>query len=487
MAGRTNGGSNVFTADFLLPQRPWGGDEVTPETGAYSVRYVPQGVDDHLGYWIPASSGLQKEMPSRIGADRLEVGVSRTPTNHAGLTIHLRPPFAEDEIGRFDQQALRARVTEGLGAGLKDAVLFMCFGGRRATDSPRRLLEEFQRRGSQWPMYWAIADFSVPVPAGAEPVLIGSRLWYQLLAEARILINNNNFPFYFRKREGQVYIQTWHGTPLKKLGNDVARTNFSLSYWNLMWREAEYWDALLAQNDYAAGVLANCFGFKGRVVAEGYPRNDSLTRERMDQNRAAIRTKLGIPEGKTAILYAPTWRDDAKNASRQYEMVTYLDFEKAQQQLGDDYVLLLRGHHNIAGQRQTAANKFVIDVTEYPEVNDLYTAADILVNDYSSVMFDFCVTRKPIIFLTPDIAQYRDATRGFYFDLEEKAPGPLHNTTDEVVRSIQNISDVSRRYALKYEAFVKMFAPHCDGEATSRVFDALWPDKEAIGITSSTD
>lgn len=401
--------------------------------------------------------------------------MSRTPKN-AALAIHVRPPLAADEVGRFGQQMLRTPVTVGGEPELKDAILFMCFGGRRATDSPRRLLEEFQRRGSQWPLYWAVADFSVQVPTGTEPVLIGSRLWYQLLTESRILINNNNFPFYFRKREGQVYIQTWHGTPLKKLGNDVARTNFSLSYWNLMWREAEYWDALLAQNEYAAGVLAKCFGFDGRVVADGYPRNDSLTRERMEQDRPAIRRRLGIPEGKTAILYAPTWRDDAKNASRQYEMVTYLDFEKAQQQLGDDYVLLLRGHHNIAGQRQTAANEFVIDVTEYPEVNDLYTAADILVNDYSSVMFDFCVTGKPIIFLTPDIAQYRDETRGFYFDLEEKAPGPLHNTTEEVVRSIKTIPSVSRRYEAKYAAFVEMFAPYCDGGATSRVFDALWPD-----------
>jgi CDP-glycerol glycerophosphotransferase len=478
---RTNDGSNAFTADFLLPQTPWGGEEVMPEIGAYSVRFVPPGVADHLGHWFPASTGLQAQMPRRIEADRLEVGVSRT-AKAAALTIHLRPPFAADEVGRFEQQSLRTPVTVGGDAELTDAILFMCFGGRRATDSPRRLLEEFQRRGSQWPMYWAVADFSVPVPAGTEPVLIGSRQWYQLLTESRILINNNNFPFYFRKREGQLYIQTWHGTPLKKLGNDVARTNFSLSYWNLMWREAEYWDALLAQNEYASDVLANCFGFEGRVVAAGYPRNDSLTRERMEMDRPAIRRRLGIPEGKTAILYAPTWRDDAKNASKQYEMVTYLDFETAQQQLGDDYVLLLRGHHNIAAQRQTAANKFVIDVTEYPEVNDLYTAADILVNDYSSVMFDFCVTGKPIVFLTPDIAQYRDATRGFYFDLEEKAPGPLHNSTDEVVRSIKNIGAVSRRYATKYAAFVEMFAPYCDGDATSRVFDALWPEVPGVPV-----
>ncbi|WP_434612868.1 bifunctional glycosyltransferase/CDP-glycerol:glycerophosphate glycerophosphotransferase [Arthrobacter sp. A5] len=469
---RTDDGSNAFVAEFDLPQRPWGDEELMPESGAYSVRYVPPGVDDTLGYWFPAGEELQRQMPRRIDAGRTEVGITRSSRN-AALTVHLRPPLAHDELGRFNQQAIRLRTVQQAPHDLRDAVLFMCFGGRRATDSPRRLLEEYQRRGSTWPMYWAISDYSVPVPAGTSPVLIGSKLWYRLLGEVRILINNNNFPFYFRKREGQEYIQTWHGTPLKKLGNDVARTNFSLSYWNLMWREADYWDALLAQNDYAAEVLAKCFGFDGRVVAEGYPRNDSLTSDRMALARPAIREKLGIPEGKTAILYAPTWRDDAKNDSKQYEMVTYLDFEAAQRLLGNNYVILLRGHHNIAGQRQTAANKFVIDVTEYPEVNDLYTAADILVNDYSSVMFDFCVTGKPIIFLTPDIAQYRDATRGFYFDLEEKAPGPLHNTTEEVVRSIKNISSVSRRYAKRYSEFVQTFAPHCDGNATRRVFDAL--------------
>ncbi|WP_230012296.1 hypothetical protein, partial [Microbacterium sp. Bi128] len=158
---RTNDGSNAFTADFLLPQNPWGGEEVMPEAGAYSVRFVFPGVADTLGHWIPASSGLQKQMPARMDADRLEVGVSRTSKNGA-LTIHLRPPFAADEVGRFEQQTLRTPVTLAGSNELKDAVLFMCFGGRRATDSPRRLLEEFQRRSSQWPLYWAVADFSVP-------------------------------------------------------------------------------------------------------------------------------------------------------------------------------------------------------------------------------------------------------------------------------------------------------------------------------------
>lgn len=480
---RTNYGSNCFTAEFLLPVDPWCAGELMQEDGAYSVRYMPLKSEDALGYWIPVSRDMQTGLPARMHAEEVEIGLSRTAVAGA-LTVHLRSPLAPDEIGRYNQQRMRTEV-DAEQRPLRDAVLFMCFGGKRATDSTRRILEEFQRRGSNLDMYWAIADYSVQVPEGATPVLIGSLTWHQLLSEARILVNNNNFPFYFRKRDGQTYIQTWHGTPLKKLGNDVASTNFSLSYWNLMWREATYWDALLAQNDYAAEVLAKCFGFDGHVVAEGYPRNDSLRSDDVDTRRAEIRQLLDIPEGKTAILYAPTWRDDAKNASKQYELVTYLDFEKAQKLLGEDYVLLLRGHHNIASQRQTAANKFVIDVTEYPEVNDLYIAADILVNDYSSVMFDFCVTGKPILFLTPDIAQYRDSTRGFYFDLEELAPGPLLSTTEQVVRSVKSISTIEQAYAPKYAAFVEKFAPHCDGDATSRVFDALWPESASPEAISS--
>ncbi|PPB50566.1 hypothetical protein C4K88_01340 [Arthrobacter pityocampae] len=466
-----NQGSNRFIVRFPLMSTPWGGEELVPEAGAYSVRYIPQKSEDNVGYWIPAAPAMQSTMPSRELRDALEVGLSRTAVAGA-LTVHIRPPLASGELGRFNQQSLRD-ATARADLPLRDAVLFMCFGGRRATDSTRRIFEEFQRRGVASDMYWAIADYSVTVPDGAQPVLIGSRLWYELLAEVKLLVNNNNFPFYFRKREGQTYIQTWHGTPLKKLGNDVARTNFSLSYWNLMHREATYWDALLAQNPYAADVLATCFGFTGPVIAEGYPRNDSLKTPDAGHRRTAVRDLLGIGADKKAILYAPTWRDDAKNTSKQYELVTYLDFEAAQKQLGDEYVLLLRGHHNIAGQRQTAGNPFVIDVTEYPEVNDLYLAADILINDYSSVMFDFCVTGKPIIFLTPDIAQYRDSTRGFYFDLEQQAPGPLLMTTSDVVNAIKSLPSVRIRYAERYRAFVETYAPMCNGSATQRVVDTL--------------
>lgn len=461
--------SGTFVVSFPLTHDDWSTGAVYRESGAYSLRLAADKDCSPSSHWIGATAALQQTMPRRIHGENIEVGVSRT-SSKPSLVIHLRPALRPDEIGRYNQQQLRAGQNH---SPLKaNTALFMCFGGKRATDSPRRIFESLQHMDPAPTVRWAVVDGSVTVPDGAIRTVIGSAEWFEALATSELLVNNNNFPFYFRKRTDQTYIQTWHGTPLKRLGNDVARTNFSLSYWNLMWREAGYWDTLLAQNNYAAKTLATCFGFEGRVVARGYPRNDSLRSPEAALIRERTRHHLGIPRGKKVLLYAPTWRDDART-NNDYQLVTYLDFARVQERLGDDYVILLRGHHNVSGQRQTAGNNFLIDATEYPEVNDLYLAADILINDYSSVMFDFCVTKKPIIYLTPDIERYRDSTRGFYFDLQSLAPGPLLATTEQVIDAIVNVESVQIRFKKRYNNFVDMFAPNCDGQATQRTVQEL--------------
>ncbi|WP_243874890.1 CDP-glycerol glycerophosphotransferase family protein [Arthrobacter woluwensis] len=180
---------------------------------------------------------------------------------------------------------------------------------------------------------------------------------------------------------------------------------------------------------------------------------------------------LGIGEDQQAVLYAPTWRDNVRNASGSYELVSHFDAARAASRL-EDQVFLLRGHSNVAEQRFTAAQRHSLDVTSYPDVTDLYLAADALVTDYSSVMFDFCVTGKPLYFLTPDLEQYRDSVRGFYFDFESEAPGPLVRTTDELVdaMSTPQVGQTSEAY----EAFRNRFAALDDGGASARVVRAVW-------------
>jgi CDP-glycerol glycerophosphotransferase len=297
-----------------------------------------------------------------------------------------------------------------------------------------------------------------------------AREWMDVLARARYLVNNNNFPFYFRKRPHQTYLQTWHGTPLKRIGNDVPAQNLSLSYRGLMRREAESWDYLLAQNDFSAEALPRAFGYQGPVINTGYPRNDALLGEAADERRRAIRRLFAIGESETAVLYAPTWRDNVTRNNR-YALVSHLDFARLESALPRS-TFLLRGHSNTA-QSEITVPKSVINVTRYSDLNDLMLAADVLITDYSTVMFDFANTGRPMIFFAYDLEDYRDRLRGgFYFDYEGEVPGPIVRDVHDLAGAVQ-AAGRDDTYGGRYEAFRDRFCHLDDGRATERVVDEI--------------
>jgi CDP-glycerol glycerophosphotransferase len=351
-------------------------------------------------------------------------------------------------------------------------VLFESFNGRHASDSVLAIFQELTRRDLGLELYWTVADLSTPVPEGATPLLIHTRAWMDVAHNARYLVNNNNFPFYYRKHHGQTYLQTWHGTPLKRIGKDVPGQNLSLPYRQLMKREAKYWDVLLAQNDYASHTLADAFGFAGPTLCLGYPRNDILMSADAELRRKRVRASIGLSENTTVVLYAPTWRDDV-SVSTGYALVSHLDFNAVRKALGDESVVLLRGHANT--MHQGIETNEAIDVTQYPDITDLVLASDILITDYSSVMFDYAVTGKPILFLTPDLLQYRDVTRGFYLDLADIAPGPICMDNEELMYALRHLEEIRATYVKRYARFVQTYAPRDDGMAARRVVDAVFP------------
>jgi CDP-glycerol glycerophosphotransferase len=215
------------------------------------------------------------------------------------------------------------------------------------------------------------------------------------------------------------------------------------------------------------------------VIDEGYPRNDAL--RTTPEERAAIRKRLGLAADRLVVLYAPTWRDNVRNQRQQYALVSYLDFDQAVARL-PDATFLLRGHTNTASPGST--NSAVIDVSGLPDINELMIAADVLVTDYSSVMFDFCVTGRPILFLTPDLETYRDSTRGFYLDLEKIAPGPLCRGSLELVDELAELGSYPNRFAHRYTEFTQCFAARDDGHATRRVVDVVFAeDRRGAGST----
>jgi CDP-glycerol glycerophosphotransferase len=216
------------------------------------------------------------------------------------------------------------------------------------------------------------------------------------------------------------------------------------------------------------------YAYDGRILSLGYPRDDVLVGPDRQQIRTDTRHRLGIAPGQRAVLYAPTWRDDLATNFRAAEAVHHLDVEQAAASLGDDYVLLLRGHRFHASAGRWAAR--VVDVTSYPDVNDLILAADVAVLDYSSMRFDFALTGRPMVFLVPDLDDYGSRTRGFLWDFGETAPGPWVRSTAEAVAELRDLDALSRRWAEPLAAFNARYNQLQDGHAAERVVAEFFSD-----------
>ncbi len=413
-----------------------------------------------------AAARLVRSLQLELTDGVVSASVSATP-KIGSVSVRLRTALDDSERSRRAQHRLYLRYRRAEQAPL-DAVLLESFGGRTVGDSPLALSRELHRRGDARPQYWSVACLSTPVPEWATPVLRYSTAWYDLLERATLLINNNNWPWYFRKGGHQTYLQTWHGTPLKRIGNDVPGANLTITYRRLMVREAQSWDFLLAQNEYSAEIFPGAFGYDGRIVTEGYPRNDSLVDDTAEATRKAVRERLGLQDDVRVLLYAPTWRDNIKEGAR-YGRVAFLDFDELQRAAGPRTVVLYRGHSNTAGSSSDLPDG-VIDVTHHPDVNELMLASDALVTDYSSIMFDYGVLRRPIYLLVPDLELYGSKTRGFYRDLVDVAPGPLCADTAELVVALG--ADHWSAWGPAHDRFVAEFAPRDDGAASARVLDA---------------
>ena len=344
----------------------------------------------------------------------------------------------------------------------------------RYSDNPRVLHEALLRRGGDHSHVWLSApDHLGAFPDGVATVGYGTEEGRAALEAADVLISNTHTDVEWTKPAGTFYLQTWHGTPLKRL------------HWDVLWappgrheqlsRDVDRWDCLLSPNGPSTPLLRRAFRFDGELIESGYPRNDVLSAPDRDARRAAVREELGIGEDRTVVLYAPTWRDDEvlPEGGRAFELA--FDLDAFTERLGDDHVVLLRLHHLLTQRLEAVDHPAVRDVSLYPDISHLYVAADVLITDYSSTMFDFAVTGRPILFYTYDLEDYQHRLRGFYFEFEPEAPGPLLATTGEVLDALADLPGVAERHAERYARFQARYCHLEDGHATERVLDRLLP------------
>ena len=319
--------------------------------------------------------------------------IARFHGSSVGLTPG--PPLTEKEKSRN----WRRGMSESQFPPLRDAVVFDSFTGKTPTDNPLGVLEQMDsgtldaelssalpKDFESWPRYWSVVDGTIPVPEGVEPIYEGTRRWFDVIRSARLLVTNNHLPQYFVKSPGQFWLQTWHGTPLKLLLFDAPRNATSAQYRRLMTQQVADWDLLLAQDHQAGENLSAAMGYSGPIIVAEYPRNSRLF---VSGLRELTRKRLGIPDGKHVILYAPTWQ---QNTDREHPKSHVLDPVALAKQTGA--LMLVRAHHMTPTRVANDTN--IIDVSEEPRIEDLMVASDALISDYSSIFFDYALLDRPM-------------------------------------------------------------------------------------------
>lgn len=291
----------------------------------------------------------------------------------------------------------------------------------------------------------------------------GSKDYYRYYAQAKVWITNYLPEYGVRKRQGQIYVQTWHGTPLKKIGCDVLRTHLPSAERKRTFkkyvREGQSIDYLPSPSEFYTEKITSafCLGGQARVLQKGYPRNDALVTLN-EEKILDIRQKLHLPEEKKVILYAPTWRDNQHTPGVGYTYELGIDFSSLQKKLDGKFIILFRAHYLISNQFEFQKYKgFIYDVSEYDDINDLYCAADLLITDYSSVFFDYANLKRPILFYMYDYEEYKEQMRDFYFGIEE-LPGPVileqRDISDDIFKVLEMFV-----YDEKYQKFNERFNP----------------------------
>ncbi len=350
-------------------------------------------------------------------------------------------------------------------------IVFESFLGKNYSDSPKNIYEELINENKEYNYIWVFAKPGKDIPGNAKQVKRLSLAYFYYMARAKYWVSNSRIPKALKKREGNIYLQTWHGTPLKKLVfdmNDVhsANPNYKADFYE----QSRRWDYLISANSYSSEIFQRAFKFNNRMFEYGYPRNDILHSDNKTQLMERFKTQLNIPLDKKVILYAPTWRDDEFYKPGQYKFSLRFDLERLQEELGDEYVVLLRTHYFIADHLNTEDFEgFAFNVSKYDDISELYLIADILITDYSSVFFDYANLKRPILFFTYDLEKYRDTLRGFYIDMESELPGPLVFTNDEIIDSIKNIDQVKEQYQAKYDQFYDRFCGWEHGDASKKI------------------
>jgi len=363
-------------------------------------------------------------------------------------------------------------------------ILFISFHGKGYSDNPAAIYE-YMRNDEAYQDYkfiWAIKHHKSKnlTIEGAKIIEYFSLPYFYYLARSRYWFVNCKLPGYVLKKKEQVYLQTWHGTPLKRLGRDIVLEDENATFYrSKMSAEEMYktydvdvakYNYMISPNPFCSKVFPSAFGInKERLIETGYPRCDVLVNTKAE-DISKIKQKYGIPQDKKVVLYAPTWRDNSFVA-KGYTFKLQVNFAKWKEILGEEYVVIFKPHYLIINDFDMEAYKgFVYEIEASADIAQLYLISDILVTDYSSVFFDYAILNRPMYFYMFDLEEYASELRGFYFDIYKDLPGEVIRDENILLARIAN----NEYDYKKLEQFNQDFNIWHDGTCSKKVLEKVF-------------
>ena len=346
-------------------------------------------------------------------------------------------------------------------------IIAINFGGKKYGDNPAAIIDKLLELNYNLKIYWVLdkKNYDAILPKDVIGVKFNSFKHFYLLAVSKIWLDNARKPLLIKKRKNQYYIQTWHGGfGFKRIEKDAENT-LPKEYIRIAKNDSKNIDLLLTNSKWQEKMFRRCFYYDGKILVSGYPRNDSLfDKINFDSIKERVYKDLGIPKNTKTLLYAPTFRDD--HSLNCYDIDYYRLLKVLKKKYDSNWKILIRLHPNISNMNIFNRNdKNIINVSKYPALNDLMIASDMLISDYSSIVFDYSYLSKPIILYASDVEQYANE-RGFLFTYDE-LPFPYAYNNDELEKVVSNYS--TNKYLAKLREFYKKHGLVDDGNASERV------------------
>jgi len=435
--------------------------------------------DDRAEFFHAAHAFAKRWKPEGYAADRTSRGFKRWQLIHDDYATYctlklsakvLHVPSPRKAVGKLLH---RGELDPNL-------ALYGAYWFKQYACNPRAIYEKAAELAPQLRGVWVIdADHVTAIPEGVEYVIAGSPAYERLVHRATYFISNMNLPRELDKREGQIHLQTQHGTPLKTMGTDLRNYPVAAKDLDLeeLMRQVDRWDFNLSSNRYSSEIWERTYPSYFEELEYGLPRNDRLLNATVDEVRA-IRSSLGFDDSHLVVLYAPTFRDTQDAVRTPSGMVdlggdgVHLDLDRLATAAGDHGRVLVRTHYSLAKAPSSQSDR-VMDVSEHPRVEDLMLAADVLISDYSSISFDYANLDRPIVLLVDDKGFYDD-TRGTYFDITEFPPGLVARSPEELLSAFQTGRFAAAEAAKHRQLFREKFCEFDDGLAAERVVRRLF-------------